>query len=251
MTLFTHLLEEHRLRGCNLPAGVLSGAALPKPTFPAAPRATDLVSRVGNLKAPYVVKLGKAVYLEETFSTGRWGISPASSYSDSSLNHAQRDSELELTTYALKSEVKLRAYDRKTGKFTSDLEPLGDVTVTSRSSTDYYVSCLSSRLELRLFDDFDADSCIVIQDPLAFGSRVLQAAKKRFAGWRGRFHDVSYVDPYNYPPDDIDLYFAKHFRYWYQREVRVVWLPDTPQNNLDHVFIELGDIKNICTFERL
>jgi hypothetical protein len=44
-------------------------------------------------------------------------------------------------------------------------------------------------------------------------------------------------------------FFCKDFRYWYQKEVRAAWLPPdprTPPAALDHLFIELGCLKDYC-----
>ena len=156
--LFTHVLEELALRGSGFKDGFLKDAAVPRPTFPIDPRAKSLVRQIGpglgNQR--YVVKLGKAKYLQPAFEQGRWRISPASSYADPSLNVAQRDKELEMNVYLPKSKMKF--WDGKTGEFKGDGESLGNIKVTFRLKTDYYVSCRTGQLDLRLFDDFDANS---------------------------------------------------------------------------------------------
>jgi len=252
MELFTHLMEEYKLRNQPFPHRILEGAVLPKPTFPSHPAAQGLVEKLKPfIQRPYVLKLGKARYLRESFETGVWRISPASTYSDPSLNFAQRDSELELTTFTLKSEIKLHIQDKITGELKTEIKPIGDIAVTSRSITDYYAGCFSKKLDLRLFDDFEADCCILIIDYAEFARRMFEAFKRWEPDWEGYFTDVSYLDPYNCKRDQIDLFFAKHFRYSYQHEVRFVWLPKEPRHNLDHIFVNLGDIKDICIFATL
>jgi len=230
MEAFTHLLEEYKLRGKTFPPGMMRGTSLPKPTFPARPRAARLLDDISHLTGrPYLVKLGDAKYLQETFRTGVWRIAPASSYADPSLNRAQRDTELELTKYALRSEVRIQVPDGNPGEGKEDVMPLGNVTVTSTSITDYYVSCLAKRLDLRLFDDFEADSCIVVHDVVAFARRMLEAVEQHLTGWHGWLQNVTYIDPFNWKQGDADVFCTKHFRYSYQQEVRFVWLPDHPQ----------------------
>ena len=150
MEVFTHVLEEQKLRGTCLPPGFMKDASVPKPTFPMEPRAKKLLRQLGSRLADheYVAKLGKLKYLEKEFNLGHWRISPASSYaaSDPSLSLAQRDTELQRRVYWPKS--KMRAWDGKTGKFKGEIESLGNITVTS-TLNDYYVSCLTKRLDLR------------------------------------------------------------------------------------------------------
>jgi len=106
--LFTHVLEELVLRGSGFKDGFLKDATVPKPTFPIDPRAKSLVRQIGPGLGNqwYVVKLGKAKYLQPAFEQGHWRISPASSYADPSLNAAQRDKELEMKIYLPKSKMK-------------------------------------------------------------------------------------------------------------------------------------------------
>ena len=250
LQLFGHVLEEFKLRGSQPPPGFLAGASIPKPSFPSQPKAARLVRLVQEKYSdkPYVVKLGKREYLEKTFREGIWRISPASSYSDPSLNPAQRDSELELAFYALRRDVQMEVFDHRTGATKGKIRPIGDVKITARSVTDYYVSCLSKQLPVRLFGDFEADCCIVIHEPLEFAKRMFQAAARTLAGWDGRFADVRYIDPYNCSSAEPDLFRSKHFRYAYQREVRFSWLPARAVQKIDHAFLELGTLSDISTF---
>src|SRR5205085_5652396 len=116
MELFTHVLEELVLRKVGFPSGFMKDSAVPKPTFPSDPRSKKLLEQLGSRLSGhlYVAKLGKSKYLESDFKLGCWRISPASSYaaSDSSLNLAQRDAELELSVY-LPKQAKLRVWDGK------------------------------------------------------------------------------------------------------------------------------------------
>jgi hypothetical protein len=249
LELFTHVLEEMAMRGVGFPPGMLKDAFVPKATFPVEPRAKKMLLELGPRLADhqYVAKLGKREHLERTFRLGLWRISPASSYaaSDPSLSAAQRDTELEMSVYLPKS--KIQVWDGKTLGFKGEGETLGNIRHTSRVS-DYYVSCLTRQLDLRLFDDFKADSCLVIHYPREFARRAFAAAKRQLPSCFGVFRDVKYVDPYQPPKGELDLFCSKDFRYWYQKEVRFAWLLEDEAKNLDHLFLELGDISDICQF---
>jgi hypothetical protein len=128
-----------------------------------------------------------------------------------------------------------------------EMEPLGNIKVTSQSVSDYYVSCLTKQLDLRLFDDFGADCAVIVHKPTDFAERVFSAAKRALPSWVGGFGDVTYVDPYRPPKEDVEIFRCKDFRFWYQKEVRFAWLPPRPQEGkLDHLYLDLGDISDIC-----
>jgi hypothetical protein len=57
---------------------------------------------------------------------------------------------------------------------------------------------------------------------------------------------VKYLDPLNTMPDKIKLFFSKHFRYAYQNEFRVAWLPQKPISKLQPLFISLGSLEDIA-----
>jgi hypothetical protein len=255
MELFTHVLEEFALRKSDFPDRFMKNAAVPTPSFPREPRSVKLLKQLGpNLSDHfYIAKLGKSKYLESDFNSGRWRISPASSYapSDPSLNMAQRDSELELSAY-LPAQTKIRVWSGTTGAFKGEIMPAGNIKVTSQSVCDYYVSCLTKQLDLRLFDDFQADCAIIIHKPTEFATRVFAAAKKMLPTWNGGFGDITYVDPYRPPDMAIEIFRSKDFRFWYQREVRLAWLPSKQiEGKLDHLYLELGEIADLCEFVRI
>ena len=137
--MFGHIMEEYKLRSLTPPTGASLTASLPKPTFPLEPRGAKLMrhlrSEVSN--RPYLVKLGKARYLEETYRSGAWRVSPASTYKDPSLNQAQRDSELELSMHRLSGDVTVDVWDHKTGKLKASTRPTENFTVVSSSGTDF------------------------------------------------------------------------------------------------------------------
>jgi hypothetical protein len=113
------------------------------------------------------------------------------------------------------------------------------------------VSCLTKQLDLRLFDDFSANSCIVIHEPREFARRAFAAAKRQLPPCSGVFRNVRYVDPYQPPEGDLDLFCSKDFRFWYQKEVRFAWAHEDEPRKLDPLFLELGDISDICQFAQV
>jgi hypothetical protein len=81
----------------------------------------------------------------------------------------------------------------------------------------------------------------MIRDRDIFIRRVLERFEKSRPGWSGIAAVVRYVDPLIEGRTDIDIHLSKHFRYWYQKEFRFVWLPDQVQSRLAPILVELGD----------
>jgi hypothetical protein len=246
MILWKHVLEEFAIRFGSYPSGFTTGfiknARIPDPRSPLALKAADAVKTTSLPQGDYFFKYGKSKYLKQALNEKRIRIAPASSYDDPSLNPAVRDKELELSIYPLPSEVKMKAYNGKTGKYKGDIHPK-DLIYTKRSKTNYYVYCLSLSFAPRLFLDFDADACLVIRKPAEFEETILSIFESKMKDWSGVGQRVVYIDPLNCSMADINVFSSKHFRYAYQREYRFIWLPPNPEQILDDIFIEVPNIE--------
>ena len=244
MTLFTHLHEEYLLRGQQLPPR--AGLHIPTPTAPGQPPPSAalngiLLPRPGQA----LVKLGKRAYMQDLFERGRIRIVPASSYSDPSLNHAIRDDELKLDRMMPGSETTITFWDEETS-MPQHVKPIGDVTSTVSLATDYYVYCMTHNFSYRLFDDFEADACVIIGDPKAFHSCLQEKTRAKLPGWLDWCGPVHYIDPYLHHGRNVNLILSKHFRHWYQQEYRFAWIPAKGgRTDLEPIEVELGSLKEI------
>lgn len=190
---------------------------------------------------PYLVKYGEARHVRPIADRGEIRVSPASDFEDDpSLDPAQRDEELHLRTTAHPDEVMIRTSGGET------VEPVGNVDFVRSTTTDYYFWSLSSVLDVRLFrpfgsDDGGDDACFLIREPGTFLRRFCAGLQDELPGWRIVRGSVAYVDPV-YPSDEeAPVYFAKDFRYAYQREFRVVAVPPENVDRLDeYVWLKLG-----------
>jgi hypothetical protein len=117
--------------------------------------AAGAVKAVQNVSLPpegeYLIKLGKRRHMLDLYEDGRLKISPASAYADPSLNPAIQDDELAVSSFGQQSEVLIEAFDRNTGQRKAATRPIGNLKYTSRSKTDFYVYCMASNLDFRLF----------------------------------------------------------------------------------------------------
>jgi hypothetical protein len=200
-----------------------------------------------------LVKYGSRRFLRAALEDGVIRISRASSYDDPSLNAARRDRELQRDLIDSAFET------------TATLGPIGNTASederqlyakTVESAIDYYIFCLAGGCELRLFDDFEADACLVITEPERFAASLGEAAAHQLPGWHYGCQFVRYFDPVQrlteverFNSQVFAPFFSKDFRYAYQREVRAAWLPpdpEAPRSPFDHLFLTLGALKDYC-----
>ena len=244
MVLFTHVHEEYVSRGAFPP--ILSDMPFPQPTAPDLPKSVVALKKI---KMPNpgqnLIKLGKRAHMQELYEHGRVRIAPASSYSDSSLNYVVKDDELKFERVIPGSEVTITFTDRQTGE-PKNVKPIGEVTNTISLATNYYIYCMTHILDYRLFDDFGADSCVIIREPAAFCTRLQDAMQTRLPDWLDWNQPVDYIDPYLHREKNFDFIFSKHFRFWYQQEYRIAWIPERGgRTHLEPFFVELGSLEQI------
>lgn len=246
MRLFTHLLEELAIRRISFSNGFMKDASLPKPSWPEPPKATiALRDRNINLEK-CLFKFGKSRHLKPMLDEGKLRIAQASYYSDPSLNAAIGDDELRFNFELHPQRVRLEILDPKTLKPKGKISPLGNISVTQPVSTDYWLFCMAKSYPNRAYDDFEADACLVIKDSDRFIKLLLASMESTGETLDGMFGAVDYRDPINTPPHSTRPFFTKHFRYAYQKELRVVWLPPVPQKALKPIDLTLGSLKDIA-----
>ena len=196
-----------------------------------------------SLAAPFLVKYGERQFLEPMLEYGRMRVSPASRYNDPSLNSAIRDDEL--TAELDVDDFGVPAFGGRPGFIAASSRQRNRVRM--RFPTNYYVYCTSRRFVTRLAHDFNADCCVVLRDPAEFEARLLKAMLERLPGWQSRKAHVEYYDPMWVNVLEVDVLTWKHFRYAYQEEERLAWLPPQPVEELAPIDLELGSLADLAT----
>jgi hypothetical protein len=196
-----------------------------------------------ELTRPYVIKYGERQYLEPMLRHGRIRISPASKYNDASLNRAIRDDELraELDVNDFGMSGTGGALESLLFRFSKRRK------ITKQLNTNYYVYCMSRRFATRLAHDFGGDCCVVIRDPGAFAERLETAFKAQFPSWHAQRAQVEYYDPLMVNVNEVQVLTWKHFRFAYQEEDRIAWVPPIATKILDAVDVEIGSIEDIAS----
>ncbi len=133
---------------------------------------------------------------------------------------AVHDSELRFETVAPSQSLEVAVLDPAGGE-PIPLEFDGELKLTHTLQSNYYVNCLSTAAEHRLFDDFEENACLVIREPREFIARLKLAAKEVLSEWKIGSGPVVYVDPYFTDWSQLHIPMTKHFRFSYQWEYRL------------------------------
>ena len=247
---FTHIVEEYRLRYGTPFRETFDkqndgSLTIPKNFQLIEKVSTTLTTIQKSTEHQPLYKYGKQFYMANCLTAGQIRVSPASYYRNSSLNYAINDDELSFTTQNHPSNLKIEAFD-KLGNFKGQVKPIEN-KMTFTLKTDYYLYSLSTRLSPRLFVDFEnADSCLVIKDTTKFLKRLLEAFFKIKKGYFGTLGDAEYIDPIFSTYSEYDPFFCKHFRYAYQKEFRVCFIPFSDSEKLDPLQLTLGNLEECC-----
>ena len=293
--LFKHVVVEMFRRGEPPVPHNFHPSVAPAILFPdqeLCTRAAAVVARVRK-QGPYLVKYGKADHMRGLYERGELYVAPASGFDDPDHNQAVRDHELSLLHYGVVANdagfLKARDVDSNADVMRAPdhhFVPLfhapkaqhDEVTCFESCGPDAWMYCMSEVLAPRLFSDFGADACVVL-DRNAFLTRVCDALRppagnKVFA--HGPVHYIDSIGAYSqsrrppqvhisyvpqaedraqryqpFGPDGElarppDVHFSKRFRYAYQSEYRFVSFPAQPTDRLSgSLTFSLGPLADI------
>jgi hypothetical protein len=247
LSRFQEVIVEMQLRYGPYPAGFTEGL-LDRNRLPGSLRKEQLQRFKAYVDQPAssrnaLVKYGKRRFLDEVIAAGRIRIMPASEYNDPSLNAAVRDDEL--TAEVNFDSTFLGVFEGREASVAQHLHDARKI-YRRRVDTNYYVYCMSTLTSNRLLIDFEADALIVIREPEVFLERLDSAVQRQVPEWRSRTGYVSYYDPLQVTPEEVDPVMGKNFRYAYQHEFRILWLPPSTVTCLEPIHVELGPLDDIA-----
>jgi len=248
LELATHTLEEFYLNYGPYPAG-LTGDVHREEEFPdfastLARRASSALVARGLKSSEVFLRYGKPDHMAALYEQGAIRVQPASEYSKPDHNGAVRDDEraLEVSFYLTRETIRKVVINPQ--DVPDDLEGKRLDFRFSRPN-DFWLYCVSSSVEPRLFVDFKAMACVIIRDRDEFSRRLEAASATAFPGARYRHADAVYIDPMLPRSARIDIPISKHFKYAYQVEHRFLW---EPRNSAPLAFVDLqlGPLRDIA-----
>jgi hypothetical protein len=180
-------------------------------------------------------------YLNQLLRDGCLRLRLASKYASMDNDKARQDVETSKSTLHGCSSVRITT---ESGREI----PVVGVLKKSVSLENYYLFSLSGDWDRDLFNDFvGSDTCLIIRDANSFIERVKISSQIQLPDWECFFVPVHYYDPYtpsSKPP--IDPAMSKDFRFAYQRELRLIWLPPAMEDFKPFHFIQIGNIEDIA-----
>ena len=200
---------------------------------------------------PFLVRYSKESYIKDALSNGVIRISPASAYADPSLNSAQYDEELRHFSVTPHEHLVMRLYGTVTpGGPEREIPHKPLELFRFMDVPNFYVLCCAAGFDYRMFNDFEADSALIIHGKDEFIRRIGDAVAKEHPSEFS--HDlVRYYDSYGITsPGQLIPAFSKHFRYAYQDEYRLVWKPSSGRQ-LEPFFINIGPMNDIAAMVEL
>jgi hypothetical protein len=244
MELWTHVLEEMTLRFGPYPAGftrdILHLEPFPDLVGSLAKRASTALTHLP--KAGVAIKFGKPEHMVALYERGALRVQSASFYRQPDHNGAIRDDELALeVSLSLDREQIVRVVRNPQDVPAGNIDQRLDIKYESR--TDYWLYCVTTTVEPRLFVDFEAEACVVIKDTARFRESLRNAVESLVNPAYFRDGKVAYIDPLLPKSAAVDVPMSKHFRYAYQHEYRFAWLPSAPRWGLTCLDVAIGSMR--------
>ena len=195
------------------------------------PTAGDVLFRFGDSK-----------YMFPLVSEGNIRIGPASQHLQGTPGDPRVDDELRKLSFLPGHHVQI------TTQFGKQMPIRGDLC-RSISAENYYLLCASCGCHPELFQDFNADSCVIIHNPEVFACRINEAAQRQIPGWYFYYNPVHYFDPYEVMPNEpFDPVTCKDFAFAYQMEYRFVWDSMGRGATADYLYLDVGPLYDTAEF---
>ena len=232
--------EEMRQRSKTLFSNLLDNPSIYQKEYPNIQRAIKAWENRELTMGEYLIKFGKLKHLSAMINQGKIRLNSASFYGDFP-NNAICDQEL-VQNWTLPKGTKL--YRSDSGEY-KEISGIKNISLKKNSPTDFYIYSMARLYQHRLFDDFEADACLVVYDLKKFFSRLLGFLKIHYPNWLFKSGDIKYYDPLF--PSPYNVHFSKEMRFWYQCEYRIVVMPEISTDELHPVDIEIGELKD-CSY---
>lgn len=208
-----------------------------------------------------VVKYGEYEFMKAFLDNGEVQISPSRTFEDEQYVRALRDDENTMSAFGARDPDGYVVQARDLPDWWGDRYSMQEFTVSM--DRDYLIYCMTATLSATLFSHFgqEYDACVLIHDAEAFARRLDEATRASFpsAQFVHAFSPVVYVDPLGairVSPSlrdgtQVPIPFLKHFRYAYQDEVRFVWVPREPRQDLGRTTLSIGPLGDIAEILRV
>jgi hypothetical protein len=244
---FTHMLEEYGFRG-GTPVDVIATARAPLVRYfeNGGPIAVKMFGGRQPQPSPFLVKYGRKGFLEPMLREGRIRICPASFYNSTAHIQSVQDDETRRTFFIPTFRERLEG--KGFIEFQGHRIVFGDDDIVMPViCPDYFLFSLCDQIYYRLPTDFNADAALIIRDPGLFIQRVVSHFLAKRPEWEPLHGAVTYYDPYRDHSKVTVPEMSKHFRYAYQREVRIAFRSAQPVRAvLQPEYLKIGSLSEFA-----
>ena len=199
-------------------------------------------------KEEKLFKFSKLKYLKESLIKGKFLLRPTAYYLKKENNTARLDNEHKYEKHMNTLEI---CYLNKNLKEFNNF-----VQTNININLNQYILCMAHTYDNRLYDEFEADSCLIITNTEEFYQRIARSFDN-YECIRNRIY-------YSKVEDTFGILFMKNIKYKIQKEYRYLWYePDKPicaklesliNDNFEELkalipkerYIEIGSIEDIA-----
>ncbi len=190
-------------------------------------------------------KFGRREHVLALAERGQLYMTPVSYYSNEGLSKgAFDDGELEVRQTLPKGQTTYDVFSKE-GKFKGSFKPLAEGPLIAGQSPNAYVFCLSYDYNKALYEEFEADTCLIIEDADVFINQVCMALMNKLKGWVVGAGTVTYRnedDFFSLYPTNQDIYYNKPMKYAHQKEIRIVCTNSDYTDTFEPFVIDVGTI---------
>lgn len=191
-------------------------------------------------------RFGKRDHICDLVHRGELCLNPATTYAENGLSKGAFDpSELEFEQ-TLSKGVEFEAFCGRTGKSKGKMEVVNVSPLTAYSETNYYLFCMSYRYLHEFYEEFKADTCLVVADPDRFINQACKSIMNVLTGWHVSAGTTFYRPKKSFTtmwPSYNDIFYGKDGdEFAHQFETRIVCVPPEPIMELERKIVNIGNL---------
>ncbi len=194
-------------------------------------------------------RFGKRKHICDLVHNGKLCLNTATTYGEEGHSKGAFDPEELIFEQKLPEAATFEAFSKVSGKSKGVIDVVNTSPLISISDYNYYVFCMTYKYMFEFYDEFDADTCLVISDPDRFINQACRSIMKEMPGWLINAGTVRYKSKntfYTLNPSYHDINYSKDSDdFSHQCEIRIVCFPPEPIMNLERRIIE---IDHLCEY---
>ena len=195
-------------------------------------------------------KFGKREHIIALAEEGKLFLNLASKFADSSYSKGAFDAGELMLNQTIPVEAEFQVFS-KDGKPKGKFKAISPSPMTIGPAPDALIFCTSFVYNKSLYEEFEADSCLIIRDADRF---VNQACKAILNSIEGSYVDAGSVfysfeeELYSLDFKNQHVYYNKPAKYAHQKEMRIVATIQNEKSEPKPTIVDIGPTADYCMF---